>query len=147
SFSPDGKTLASGSGDKTIKLWNLETGKEIRTLNGHSEFVWSVSFSPDGKTLASGSDDKTIKLWNLETGKEIRTLNGHSERVSSVSFSPDSKTLASGSWDNTIKLWNLPDLELDPLIRNNCDFVRGYLENNPDVSESDRHLCDGIGSK
>ena len=67
SFSPDSKTLASGSADKTIKLWNLETGKEIRTLKEHEDSVSSVSFSPDGKTLASGSWDETIILWNLGT--------------------------------------------------------------------------------
>jgi WD40 repeat protein len=147
SFSPDSKTLASGSWNKTVKLWNLETAKEIHTLTGHNFGIYSVCISPDGKMLASASFDKTIKLWNLETGKEIRTLTGHTYPVISLSICPDGKMLASGSGDKTIKLWNLPDLELEVLLRKNCDFVRGYLANNPlenniDVQECDRNLCD-----
>jgi WD40 repeat protein len=148
SFSIDRKTLATGSEDKTIKLWNLDTGREIRTLRGHDSYVNSVSFSIDGKTLATGSADKTIKLWNVDTGKEIRTLRGHENSINSVSFSIDGKTLATGSADKTIKLWNLDtEWDLDALMGRSCDWVRVYLQNNPKVSESDKHLCDGIGTK
>ena len=105
-FSRDGKTLASGSDDNTVKLWDAATGQELRTLGGHSSFVLSVAFSPDGKTLASGSDDNTVKLWDAATGQELRTLGGHSSFVLSVAFSPDGKTLASGSFDKTVKLWD-----------------------------------------
>ena len=69
-YSPDGKTLASGSEDKTVKLWDEATGKEQATLKGHTKSVSSVAFSPDGKMLASGSRDQTIKLWDVATGKE-----------------------------------------------------------------------------
>ncbi|GKZ27706.1 hypothetical protein AbraIFM66951_006144 [Aspergillus brasiliensis] len=77
-FSSDGLTLASGSDDNTIKLWNVKTGSELQTLTGHSGSVRSVAFSSDGSTLASGSSDQTIKLWNVETGSELQTLTGHS---------------------------------------------------------------------
>ncbi len=106
-FSPDGKVLASGSVDKTIKLWNVETGQELRTLSGHGARVNTVVFSPDGKVLASGSSDHLIKLWNVETGEELKNIEGHSDWVFSVKFSPDGKVLASGSRDKTVKLWNI----------------------------------------
>ncbi|HEY9608014.1 serine/threonine-protein kinase [Allocoleopsis sp.] len=106
-ISPNGQFLASGYEDKTVRLWNLETGEVISTLMGHAQGVKSVAFSPDGTMLATGSDDQTIKLWNVSNGQEIYTLCGHSHAVKSVAFSPDGQVLASGSWDKTIKLWNV----------------------------------------
>jgi WD40 repeat protein len=100
---PDG-TLASGSWDKTIKIWNPSTGDCLRTLAGHAYHVYSLAFLPNG-TLASGSQDYTIKIWNPSTGDCLRTLSGHSYGVSSLAVLPDG-TLASGSDDNTIKIWN-----------------------------------------
>ncbi|MBC6473611.1 MAG: hypothetical protein GDA48_12975 [Hormoscilla sp. GM102CHS1] len=95
-ISPDGQLLASGSYDKTIKIWNLGSGRLLRTLTGHSDWVKSVAISPDGQLLASGSWDDTIKIWNLGSGRLLRTLTGHSDWVRSVAFSPDGQTIVSG---------------------------------------------------
>jgi WD40 repeat protein/ABC-type branched-subunit amino acid transport system substrate-binding protein len=109
--------LASGSTDKTIKLWDVKTGKEIKPLKGHDHWVNSVSFSSDGQTLASGSEDNTVKIWDVKTGKEITPKPmRHDGSVYSVSFSSDGQTLASGSTDKTIKLWDVKTgKEIKPL--------------------------------
>lgn len=106
------QTLVSGSADRTIKVWNLNTGQLIRTLSGHTDIVRSVALSSDGEILASGSGDRTIKLWNLQTGRELRTLSGHSGPLWSIAISRDGKTLVSGSEDSTIRIWNLQTGEL-----------------------------------
>jgi WD40 repeat protein len=88
-------------------LWSLD-GKEIRTFQGHTDPVGTVSFSPDGKTIASASDDSTVKLWALD-GKLLQTLKGHIGSVSSAVFSPDGKMILSGGRDFTMRLWNVED--------------------------------------
>ena len=104
-WSPDGKWLATGSGDNTAKVWDAATGRELRTLSGHKEGVTSVAWSPDGKRVATGSWDKTAKVWDAASGKELLTLGGHTEAVNSVAWSPDGKRLATASDDHTAKIW------------------------------------------
>ncbi|MEQ9668696.1 WD40 domain-containing protein [Coleofasciculus sp. G2-EDA-02] len=111
-FSPDQTIMASASGDKTIRLWSEYTGEIKRTLNGHSDTVWSVAISPDSQTLVSGSADKTILVWSLSSYKKPQIIIGHSNWVTSVAISPDGEIMASGSADGTVKLWNLKTGEL-----------------------------------
>jgi WD40 repeat protein len=90
-YSPDGKRLASASADKTVKVWDTQTGQALHTLQGHTGRVWSVAYSPDGKRLTSMSDDRTVKVWDTQTGKELRSLQGSNVMV----LSPDCTRLAS----------------------------------------------------
>jgi len=105
-LSPNGKRIASASGDNTIKVWDAATGAELMTLRGHKEYVLSVAFSPDGKRIVSGSWDKTIKVWDVGTGDELKTLRGHVDAVRSVLYSSDGKRIVSCSRDKNVKVWD-----------------------------------------
>ncbi|NIP95441.1 MAG: hypothetical protein GWO24_19165, partial [Akkermansiaceae bacterium] len=114
-FSSDGRRLASGSQDRTVRLWDIadRTGPaRLATLASHDDLVAGVAFGADGTMLASASFDRAVRLWNIgDAGnpEALGTLSGHQDAVTSVAFSPDGKTLASASWDHTVRLWNLSD--------------------------------------
>jgi WD40 repeat protein len=88
-------------------VWDLDTGRALRTLEGHSTFVNDVALTPDGKQAVSASGDNTLKVWDLDTGRALRTLEGHFTSVSGVAVTPDGKRAVSASWDRTLKVWDL----------------------------------------
>ena len=145
SFSPDGQTIASGSADDTVRLWDRQ-GKPIgQPFKGHESGVNSVSFSPDGQTIASASADGTVRLWDRQGNPIGQPFKGHESSVFEVSFSPDGQTIASASYDRTVRLWQVESL--DQLLARGCTWLRDYLTTNPKVMQSDQRLCEGINTQ
>lgn len=117
--SPDGRYGLSGSGveerdgkghpgtDNTVRLWDLETGQEVRRCEGHTHLVLSVVFAPDGRRALSGSWDETLRLWDLATGKELRRFTGHTEQIEKVAISADGRRAVSAGYDNSLRLWDV----------------------------------------
>ena len=123
-FSPDGRTLASGSRDNTTRLWDTDTGEHKLTLKGHRDGVTCLAFSPDGRTLASGSWDRTVRLWEAKTGEHKMTLDEHKDGVRALAFSPDDGTLASGGYDQVIRLWDADTGEPLQTLEGHTHYIR-----------------------
>jgi len=104
-FSPDGRLIASGSFDKSTKVWDGLTGKFITSLRGHVSSVYQVSWSADSRLLCTGSSDSTLKVWDIKTNKLLCDLPGHADEVYAVDWSPDGERVASGGKDKVLKMW------------------------------------------
>ena len=122
-FNFDGGMLASSGDDRVIKVWDVASGRCLKSFNGHSDRVFSIAFSPIGSTLASGSHDETVRVWEIETEACLKTLIGHTDNVLSVAFRPDGAVLASSSADSTIRLWNLDTDECLQILEGHKGWV------------------------
>jgi WD40 repeat protein len=107
-FSPDSKSIVSGSLDCTVRVWDVASGAERARIERHRSYVESVAFSPDGKSIVSGPRDKTVRVWGVASGAERARMKGHGDTVRSVAFSPDGKSIVSGSDDETVRIWGAP---------------------------------------
>ncbi|MDA0836255.1 MAG: protein kinase [Planctomycetota bacterium] len=123
--SPDGKSIASGSEDKTIRVWDSSTGKEITALPGHTRVITCLAFSPCGRFLASGSGDLTVRLWDLDTGSQWALFQGHKRPVSTLAYSPNGEILASGGFDRNVILWDTTDGKEITRVGDHPHRVRG----------------------
>lgn len=105
--SPDGTRVASGSEDKTVRVWDLATGRELNRFVGHTGPVNQVAFSPDGHLVASGSTDATARVWDTRTDEQVAEFDGHSQRVNCLAFHPDGKHVLTGSCDFSLRVWDI----------------------------------------
>jgi WD40 repeat protein len=105
-YSEQAKLAATCGPDLSIRLWDLETGIEVRKLTGHTQGIPSVHFSPDGKRLLSASYDSTLRIWDVESGKELKQIQAHKPHARRAAFSPDGKRIVSGGDDGAVRLWD-----------------------------------------
>ena len=127
-YSDDGKRLASvGWEDRTIRIWDVETGQRLQTITALPEHIYSVAYSPDRQSLVGGGSDANIYLWDAGTGEHLKTFTGHTSAVGSVTYSRDGTTLVSGSWDKTIRFWDTSTGELLKTLTGHTDSVNAVM--------------------
>jgi WD40 repeat protein/tetratricopeptide (TPR) repeat protein len=125
SFSPDGQKALTTSDDKTVRLWDVTTGQELKRLTGHEQTVLCAAFSPDGRRVVSGSADRTVRLWDTQSGEELKRFDGHEDAVFWVAFSPDGRGLLSAGRDKTIRLWDVKSGKEQMRFVGHTEPVRG----------------------
>lgn len=135
---PGGRYVVSGSDDGTVKVWELATGDEVRSLLGHTEKVKSVAVTPDGRYVVSAGFDDVVKVWDLATGREVHTLSGHSLQVLGVAVTPDGRHVISASTDQTIKVWDLGTGREVRTLSGHSDAVRSVA-----VTPDGRYVVSG----
>ena len=145
SYSPDGRYIVSGSSDRTIRIWNAETGSGVGSpLEGHIDEVSCIAYSPNGCSIISGSDDKTIRIWDAEVISGVgKTLEGHSHSVLSIAHSPDGHHVVSGSFDKTIRIWDVKaGFAVGRPLEGHTDYVQSVA-----YSPDGRHIISGSDDK
>ncbi|ETO29106.1 NB-ARC domain-containing protein, partial [Reticulomyxa filosa] len=132
--SPDCSKIVSCSNDKTIRIWDLSSGRQLQALEGHKEGIHAAQFSPDGSKIVSGSSDQTIQIWNLSSNQPVQLLEGHSDNVNEVQFSPDGSKVISCSTDRTIRIWDLLSGQHIQVLEGHSSSVTG-VQLSPDSSK------------
>ena len=122
-WSPDGQRALSGAADKTVRLWEVASGRCLRVLEGHTASVRSVAWSPDGQRALSGAEDNTVRLWEVASGRCLGVLEGHTAGVNSVAWSPDGQRALSGADDNTVRLWEVASGRCLGVLEGHTDII------------------------
>ncbi len=124
-WSPDGKRLATASSDRTVRIWDADSGSELAVLHGHDDWVREVAWSPDGRRLATASSDRTARIWDTDNNSELAVLRSHHDEVWGVAWSPDNRRLATASSDRTARIWDTDNNSELAVLRGHDNGVRG----------------------